>query len=88
MMKSVYKDREMPKAILKLMKKKKKADKETRYGDAKDCPKCKGDKKKCPGGKACPMSAKKDMGRKGAYADGMCGKRSDIASEFDSVLPN
>ena len=62
-------------------------DKEARYGSAKDCPKCKGDKEKCPGGKACPMSAKKDMGRKSPYADGMC-KRGDIAAEFNAVLIN
>ena len=84
MMKSSYKDRELPEAFKKNMKKK--ADKEARYGSAKDCPKCKGDKKKCPGGKACPMTAKKDMGRGGPYADGMCGKRGDIASAFNEVL--
>lgn len=84
MMKSSYKDRELPEAFKKNMKKK--ADKEARYGSAKDCPKCKGDKEKCPGGKACPMSAKKDMGRKGSYADGMCSKRGDIAAEFNAVM--
>ena len=62
-------------------------DKEARYGSAKNCPKCKGDKEKCPGGKACPMSAKKDMGRKSPYADGMC-KRGDIAAEFNAVMIN
>lgn len=84
MMKSSYKDRELPEAFKKNMKKK--ADKEARYGSAKECPKCKGDKKKCPGGKACPMAAKKDMGRSGPYADGMCGRRGDIANAFSEVL--
>ena len=84
MMKSNYKDRELPEAFKKNMKKK--ADKEARYGSAKDCPKCKGEKKECPGGKACPMAAKKDMGRSGPYADGMCGKRGDIANAFSEVL--
>ena len=32
------------------------------------------------------MSHKKDMGRKGPYADGMCGKRRDIAAEFNAVM--
>lgn len=83
MMKSNYKDRELPEALKEKMMKK--TDKEYRMG-AEKCSKCKGDKKKCPGGKACPMTAKKDMGRKGPYADGMCGKRGDIASEFNSVM--
>tara|TARA_A200000159_G_scaffold146896_1_gene153561 strand:- start:426 stop:1121 length:696 start_codon:yes stop_codon:yes gene_type:complete len=86
MMKSSYKDRELPEAFKKNMKKK--ADKEARYGSAKDCPKCKGDKKKCPGGKACPMTAKKDMGRSGPYADGSCMSRDDIAAEFNAVMIN
>lgn len=84
MMKSSYKDRELPEAFKKNMKKK--ADKEARYGSAKDCPKCKGEKKKCPGGKACPMAAKKDMGRSGTYADGNCMSRDDIAAEFNAVM--
>lgn len=83
MMKSSHKDREMPKVLKEKMMKK--SDKEYRMG-AEQCPKCKGDKKKCPGGKACPMTAKKDMGRKSPYADGMCGKRGDIAAEFSSVM--
>jgi len=83
MMKSNYKDRELPEALKEKMMKK--TDKEYRMG-AEKCSKCKGDKKKCPGGKACPMTAKKDMGRKGPYADGMCGKRGDIAAEFNSVM--
>lgn len=82
-MKSNYKDRELPEALKEKMMKK--TDKEYRMG-AEKCSKCKGDKKKCPGGKACPMTAKKDMARKGPYADGMCGKRGDIASEFNSVM--
>ena len=86
MMKSSYKDRELPEAFKKNMKKK--VDKEARYGSAKECPKCKGDKNKCPGGKSCPMTAKKDMGRKSPYADGMCSKRGDIAAEFDAVMIN
>ena len=86
MMKSSYKDRELPEAFKKNMKKK--ADKEARYGSAKDCPKCKGDKKKCPGGKACPMASKKDMGRSGPYADGNCMSRDDIAAEFNAVMIN
>jgi len=60
-------------------------DKEYRMG-AEKCPKCKGDKKKCPGGKTCPMMSKKDMARKSPYADGMCGKRDDIAADINAIL--
>jgi len=62
-------------------------DKEYRMG-AEKCPKCKGDKKKCPGGKTCPMMSKKDMSRKSPYADGMCGKRDDIAADINAILIN